>query len=587
MFIEKSNGYAIVYSFIKNDSRSSILKLEVKISKGLPYFDILAKTEQGVRACKGRVRAAIESAKFIFPNRRITVSIYSEITIRQISDYDFPIAIGILLASEQISINCGTIFAVGELELSGGVRPYWNDFEKNSTLFADFNMFEQNEARSKMILANFINFSNSSFDDDSSTCFDDFPRNLYVYVNDLCCLKSIAEFNNTDYKLLKKELDIWNKSLINNKDINNPKLKFELLLLEIEEKIVEFSKNGIYEKLEAISGQQEAIRALKIALTGFHSTIFLGSPGCGKSLISELLNLISILLYRYMLKEMLNDANLLKSFDIETEVPTLIQLKSSTTVASICGGRRIGKSIFQKCENSVIYCDELLELSSAQLTSLKQAMDTYYLYDDNTYGVIKNYNLRNDKRLLSNKCILDKRNNIFIASLNPCKCGNLLERGKSCTCSEYKIRQYWSKLPMSFVDRINIWRPMYALNESDLSLSVKGNKLNIDNIVEEIYQARKLNLQRMQELNLSTHKNSLLNHCDLQKVFSNNDDCIFYLSNLADFYHLSARSFHTVLKLAMSIASLDQRLFCNKDDINEAIQLKLERSILERLGLDV
>src|SRR5688500_20214952 len=111
---------AVVYSRALSGMEAPLVTVEVHLGNGLPSFTIVGLPEAEVKEAKDRVRAALQNARFEFPQRRITVNLAPADLPKESGRFDLPIALGILAASEQIpaALLAGCEFA-GELALTG------------------------------------------------------------------------------------------------------------------------------------------------------------------------------------------------------------------------------------------------------------------------------------------------------------------------------------------------------------------------------------------------------------------------------------------------------------------------------------
>nr|WP_102542828.1 magnesium chelatase domain-containing protein [Vibrio breoganii] len=117
-------GLAIVHSRASLGVSAPPVTVEVHIGPGMPGFHLVGLAETSVKESKDRVRSAILNSKFLFPSRKITVNLAPADLPKDGGRFDLPIAIGILVASEQIPLNrLGDTELLGELALSGELRP--------------------------------------------------------------------------------------------------------------------------------------------------------------------------------------------------------------------------------------------------------------------------------------------------------------------------------------------------------------------------------------------------------------------------------------------------------------------------------
>jgi len=109
-----------------------MVQVEVDISPGLPKFFVVGLPDESVQEARERVRGAIRNSGFTFPMRRITVNLAPANVKKEGPAYDLPIAVGILLATEQVEADVSRMVFLGELSLDGalrhtsGILPMWS-----------------------------------------------------------------------------------------------------------------------------------------------------------------------------------------------------------------------------------------------------------------------------------------------------------------------------------------------------------------------------------------------------------------------------------------------------------------------------
>ena len=113
---------ARVLSYAVVGLEGAIVEVETDISAGLPAFNIVGLPDTAVQEAKERVRAAIRNSGLTFPARRITVNLAPADLRKEGPSYDLPIAVGILLSSEQVSADVSETLFLGELSLDGSLR---------------------------------------------------------------------------------------------------------------------------------------------------------------------------------------------------------------------------------------------------------------------------------------------------------------------------------------------------------------------------------------------------------------------------------------------------------------------------------
>lgn len=161
-------------------------------------------------------------------------------------------------------------------------------------------------------------------------------------------------------------------------------------------------------------------------------------------------------------------------------------------------------------------------------------------------------------------------NFMLIASMNPCPCGYYGSPDKECVCSTEQISKYINKISGPLLDRIDIHIEVQPVKYSDLSN--KNPSESSSKIKERVNRARYLQIERYKKDNI--HSNAQLNSTLLNKYCALTDDCKRLLENAFNKLGLSARAHDRILKLARTIADLEESNEIKIKHLAEAIQYR-------------
>lgn len=293
--------------------------------------------------------------------------------------------------------------------------------------------------------------------------------------------------------------------------------------------------------LNSIIGQENLIRALIIALAGRHHLIVTGVSGTGKSLSFKAIESIIPLSDRAELLEINNFTKDDETFITKLQVNklekniTLNQLKGST--------RKISR--LKMLIPSVVVLEELNNYSKNILEFLKEEMD-YDRIDSNYKGQLT-----------------------IFANMNPCPCGNYGSKVNTCKCSMGEISRFENALKKPFYDRFQI----KVRTDSEYNIQDTKNKYNIDEVRNKIKTAWDMQKERYKDLGI--RYNAFLTVDELEHYIGLEDKLERKLSELTEFYKLSLRQKHNIIKIARTIADYDHEDKIKADHLYEAISYQI------------
>lgn len=375
------------------------ITVEVDVAAmGLPSLTIVGLPDKAVEESKERVRAALKNTGADFPARRITVNLAPADRPKEGPAYDLPIALGILLASEQLTADVEGSLFLGELSLDGSVRRIWGVLP--CALMAKDKKYE----------------------------------NIFVPKDNVGEAQVVDKLKIFPLVSLRQLVDHFSKE----KPINVARFKKQTY------KVIADSEYDF----ENIRGQESAKRALEIAAAGGHNILMKGPPGAGKTLMARS---FATILPKLTLKESLevtkiySVANLL---DSDTPIILTRPFRSphhTTSHIGLIGGGNVPRpGEISLAHRGVLFLDEFPEFPRHVLEALRQPMEDGQITISRAAGSV---------RFPSRFTLL--------AAANPCPCGYFGDENKNCTCSAGTITRYQKRISGPILDRIDmhIWVP--------------------------------------------------------------------------------------------------------------------------------
>lgn len=386
------------YGGVLDGVRLRLITIETDISQGIPNITIVGLADKAVSESKERIRCCLNILKF--PIKKITISLSPADIKKTGSALDLSILVGIL--SSKMNINFERFIWYGELGLDGSIK------KSLGSIIACIDAYKQG----KIVIC-------SSENDLSSLSYCNY-----------ICINNIFELFTTEFEDLCNNFKITYKQ--QSKDYI-PKIQ-ELLQEEIDEKILmKYNLKDLYEWLKQeidpfahIYGQDLGKLAISLAAIGRHHCLFIGPQGVGKSLLCKSIQNILPPLEE---EEMIESQAI---YSLGNERWIRFRSPHSTCSLAALIGTSNSPGEISLAHNGVLYLDELPEYNTSAIESLKVPLEEGKVYISRAHA----------KDVYPAKIL-------FIASMNPCKCGYFFK-------SQCKCKNYMMKISAPILDRIDI-----------------------------------------------------------------------------------------------------------------------------------
>ncbi len=418
------------------------VRVETDLAAGLPSFSIVGLPDTAVREARDRVRAAIHNSGFEFPQRRITVNLAPADLPKESGRFDLPIALGILVASDQIARQKLSRWEfVGELSLSGALLPIRGAFA--------LVMGSVESTRARSLLLPVTNQEEASLSEQSQLGF----------AHDL---RQVADFLSDRGEIL----------------------------LPTPSALPDLHETSASHEWSSIKGQHQAKRAAVIALAGRHNLLMFGPPGVGKSMIaSEMARLLPSLTIdqaRSLARVVsLTDA---VSPRLWRRPPYRSPHHTTPARALIGGGQPLRAGEVSLAHHGLLFLDELPEFSRDALEALREPLETQEVH------IVR---VKEKMRLPADL--------MLVAAMNPCPCGyyGVLRAPRACRCTLDRVLRYREKISGPLLDRFDLVVALEVPSQEDFSgpAIAQGSSENDQDLMQQIQSARDRQMHRQGKLN--------------------------------------------------------------------------------------
>lgn len=521
---ERNSMYSHVISGTTFGIQGMLIQVEADVSDGLPGFHLVGCLSNEIRESSERIRTAMRNSGCYLPPKRIVVNLSPADVRKAGSGFDLPIAIATLISMEMIpQERVEGMVMIGELGLNGSILP----------------------VNGVLSIADCVAKAGYQY--------------LIVAKENQMEAAMVETLRILPVESLRELIDLLNSDAIPSEKVYRSSDESDICYDGKADELADWDFGDL-------KGQPLVRRAMEIAASGMHNILMSGPPGSGKSLAAKCLTGILPNLTReermeltkiYSVKGLLS-----KQGSMLQHRPFRAPHHTISTSALVGGGVIPKPGEISLAHNGILFLDELPEFSRNAIEVLRQPLE--------------------DGKVLigrMNQTFEFPANVMLVGAMNPCPCGCYPDRSR-CNCSVTQIQNYQGKISRAILDRMDIHLSVLPISYEEMVS--KENWENSAAIRERVERTHAIQRKRYREqgilFNSQLSQDGIKRYCGLDETGES------FMQEIYERHQLSGRAYFRILKLARTIADMEEATSIQLPHLQEAVAYRLFEHMEQRGG---